>query len=199
MNDALRSFNRATRQSNRQRRETVGISVRAKAHARQKGNRMTKLNELLERRAAALDTMRANEESGGEAFDKAKGEFDTLTIQIERAKLIDNAEQQSAAAPFRATAIWKRNCANFPFVAPSPGLPVWKALTGAANAKCRPSLPNVRAAHRKAFSSPTEALESRAGCEWQRRCPLCRSIIDPSCISARLLRKAWFAQWVQRS
>jgi HK97 family phage major capsid protein len=52
-----------------------------------------KLAELLERRAAAVDTMKANEDSGGKAFDDAKGEFDTLTIQIERAKVIDAADR----------------------------------------------------------------------------------------------------------
>ncbi len=60
---------------------------------------MTKLTELLERRGAALDTMKANEEAGGDAFDKAKTEFDTLTIQIERAKVIDNADRQERGRP----------------------------------------------------------------------------------------------------
>lgn len=55
---------------------------------------MTKLSELLERRAAAVDAMKAAEESGGEAFDQAKSEYDSLTVQIERAKVIDQAERQ---------------------------------------------------------------------------------------------------------
>ena len=60
---------------------------------------MFKLNELLERRAAALDTMKKNEDQGGEAFDTAKSEFDTLTIQIERAKVVENAERQERGRP----------------------------------------------------------------------------------------------------
>lgn len=60
---------------------------------------MTKLNELLERRAAALDTMKANEEAGGETFDQAKSDFETLTIQIERAKVIETAERQERGRP----------------------------------------------------------------------------------------------------
>jgi HK97 family phage major capsid protein len=60
---------------------------------------MTKLNELLERRAAALDTMKENEEAGGEAFDKAESEFKSLTIQIDRARVIEEAERQERGKP----------------------------------------------------------------------------------------------------
>ena len=60
---------------------------------------MTKLSELLERRAAALDTMKANEDGGGAAFDDAKSEFETLTIQIDRARVVENAERQERGRP----------------------------------------------------------------------------------------------------
>lgn len=60
---------------------------------------MPKLAELLERRAAALETMKANEAQGGEAFDNAKSEFDAVTVQIERAKVIENAERQERGRP----------------------------------------------------------------------------------------------------
>ncbi len=55
---------------------------------------MTKLSELLERRSAAVAAMKAAEETGGEAFDKAKAEYDTVQPLIERAQLIDQAERQ---------------------------------------------------------------------------------------------------------
>lgn len=55
---------------------------------------MTKLSELLERRAAAVAAMKAAEETGGEAFDKAKAEYEAVKPLIERAQLIDQAERQ---------------------------------------------------------------------------------------------------------
>lgn len=55
---------------------------------------MTKLSELLERRAAAVAAMKAAEETGGEAFDKAKAEYETVKPLIERAQLVDQAERQ---------------------------------------------------------------------------------------------------------
>lgn len=49
--------------------------------------------ELIERRAAALDTMKANEAAGGAPFDAAKTEFDTLTVEIERARVVETAQR----------------------------------------------------------------------------------------------------------
>lgn len=54
-----------------------------------------RLAELIERRATAVDTMKANEEAGGKAFDDAKGEFDTLTVQIDRARVIEAADRKA--------------------------------------------------------------------------------------------------------
>lgn len=60
---------------------------------------MTRLHELKERRAAAIDTMKANEEAGGAAFDTAKSEYDTLTIKIDRARVVDNLDRQERGKP----------------------------------------------------------------------------------------------------
>lgn len=60
---------------------------------------MSKISDLLERRAAAVETMKANEENGGADFDTAKSEFDTVTIQIERAKVVEKAEMQERGRP----------------------------------------------------------------------------------------------------
>ncbi|MEM7687796.1 MAG: phage major capsid protein [Pseudomonadota bacterium] len=66
---------------------------------------MTKLSELLERRAAALDTMKEREEAGGEAFDTAQAEFKALTVQIDRARVIEEAERQERGKPLSGDSV----------------------------------------------------------------------------------------------
>jgi len=60
---------------------------------------MTRLTELKERRAAALETMRAHEEAGGAEFDTAKAQYDSIAAQITRAEAIENAERQERGKP----------------------------------------------------------------------------------------------------
>ena len=123
---------------------------------------MTKLNELLERRAAALDTMRANEESGGEAFDKAKGEFDTLTIQIERAKLIDNAERQERGRPISGDGHLETELRQFSVRRAIAGAAGMEGVDWGREREMQAELAKRAGRAPQGIFIPTEALESRA-------------------------------------
>jgi hypothetical protein len=104
---------------------------------------MPKLAELLERRATALDTMKANEEQGGAAFDSAKSEYDTVTLQIERARVVENAERQERGRPLSGDGHLETEIRS--------KFSLSRAVAGAA--RCNPNLQSVPANHRKAFSS----------------------------------------------
>ena len=66
---------------------------------------MTKLSELLERRAAALDTMKEHQEAGGEPFDKAEAEFKALDQHITRAREIEVAERAERGQPLSGDSV----------------------------------------------------------------------------------------------
>jgi HK97 family phage major capsid protein len=122
---------------------------------------MTKLNELLERRAAAIDTMKTNEESGGAAFDTAKSEYDTLTIQIDRARVVENAERQERGKPLNGDGHLETELRQFSIRNAIAGASGIEGVDWGREREMQAELSKRAGRSPKGIFIPTEALETR--------------------------------------
>ena len=122
---------------------------------------MTKLSELLERRAAALDTMKANEEAGGAAFDTAQSEFETLTIQIERARVVDDAERQERGRPLSGDGHLETELRQFSIRRAIAGAAGMEGVDWGREREMQQELAKRAGRAPQGIFIPTEALETR--------------------------------------
>lgn len=122
---------------------------------------MSKLNELLERRAAAIDTMKANEEQGGATFDTAKSEYDTLTIQIDRARVVENAERQERGKPLNGDGHLETELRQFSIRNAIAGASGIEGVDWGREREMQAELAKRAGRSPKGIFIPTEALETR--------------------------------------
>lgn len=123
---------------------------------------MTKLSELLERRAAALDTMKANEEAGGAAFDAAKSDFESLTVQIDRARVIENAERQERGKPIAGDGHLETELRQFSIRRAIAGAAGLEGVDWGREREMQAELAKRAGRSPQGIFIPTEALETRA-------------------------------------
>ena len=122
---------------------------------------MTKLSELLERRAAALDTMKANEEAGGAAFDTAKSDFESLTVQIDRARVIENAERQERGKPLSGDGHLDTELRQFSIRRAIAGAAGLEGVDWGREREMQAELAKRAGRSPQGIFIPTEALETR--------------------------------------
>lgn len=122
---------------------------------------MPKLAELLERRATALDTMKANEEQGGAAFDAAKSEYDSVTHQIERARVVENAERQERGRPLSGDGHLETELRQFSIHRAIAGAAGIEGVDWGRERELQSELAKRAGKSPQGIFIPTEALETR--------------------------------------
>lgn len=122
---------------------------------------MPKLAELLERRAAALDTMKANEDQGGAAYDSAKSDYDTVTLQIERARMIETAERQERGRPLSGDGNLETELRKFSIHRAIAGASGIEGVDWGRERELQSELAKRAGKSPQGIFIPTEALETR--------------------------------------
>jgi HK97 family phage major capsid protein len=123
---------------------------------------MTRLNELKERRAAALEAMRTHEEAGGEAFDKAKADYDGLAAQITRAEAIESAERHERGKPLVGDGKLETELRQFSIRRAIAGAAGMEGVDWGREREMQAELAKRAGRNPQGLFIPAEALETRA-------------------------------------